>query len=60
MHVYLIKLAKLSTPFHKYGNVFRGHRSLAGCPLGPALKGRILSRDREGAVWQEYVTELLK
>jgi hypothetical protein len=41
--------------FHKYGNVFRRHSS-----GGRALKGRILSRDRKGAVWQEYVTELLK
>jgi hypothetical protein len=46
----------LSTPFHKYGNIFLRHRSLAVT----ALKGRIVSRDRKGAVWQEYVTELLK
>ena len=46
----------LSTPFHKYTNVFRRHRSLAVA----ALKGRILSRDRKGAVGQEYVIELLK
>jgi hypothetical protein len=45
-----------SAPFHKYGNIFRRHRSLAVA----ALKGRIVSRDRKGAVWPEYVTELLK
>jgi len=56
--------AQLSTPFHKYTNVFRRYRSLAVAALKPhtepRLWSRILSRDRKGVVWQEYVTELLK
>jgi hypothetical protein len=49
-------VSQLSRSFQKFGNVFPRHRSLAVA----APKGRILSRDRKGAVWSKYVSELLK